>query len=72
MLPNGDILYADPYGGRVLEIAPREGNRLVWEWVNLIAPHEVGLVTDIERFSKDRLPWVGQACPNQVAAATPD
>ena len=72
MLPNGDILYADPYRGRVLEIAPREGNRLVWEWVNLIAPHEVGLVTDIERFPKDRLPWVGQPCPNQVAAATLD
>lgn len=69
MLPNGDILYVDPYRGRVLEIAPKAGNRLVWEWVNVIAPRQVGLVTDIERFPMDRLPWVGSACPDQVANA---
>ena len=63
LLPNGNILYVDPYRGRVLEIAPKAGNRLVWEWVNLIAPHEVGLITDVERFVTARLPWVGTPCP---------
>ncbi len=71
MLPNGNILYVDPYRGRVLEIAPKAGNRLVWEWVNLIAPHQVGLVTDVERFPLDRLPWVGSPCPDQVATSSP-
>ena len=70
MLPNGNILYVDPYRGRILEIAPKAGNRLVWEWVNLIAPHQVGLVTDIERFPLDQLPWVGSACPDQVATSS--
>ncbi|MGD9510386.1 MAG: arylsulfotransferase family protein [Geminicoccaceae bacterium] len=72
MLPNGDILYVDPYRGRVLEVAPKADNRLVWEWVNLIAPHEVGLVTDVERFAPERLPWVGTACPDQIATAWPN
>jgi hypothetical protein len=72
MLPNGNILYVDPYRGRVLEIAPQSDGRLVWEWVNVIAPNEVGLITDVERFAKDRLPWVGEACPNEVATAPPN
>ena len=72
MLPNGDILYVDPYRGRVLEIAPKAGNRLVWEWVNVIQPGLVGLGSDVQRVARDAVDWLGQPCdvPVSTAAAT--
>jgi hypothetical protein len=69
-LPNGNILFVDPYAGRLLEIAPAAGNRTVWEWVNLIAPGEVGLITDVERVPQSALPWVGSACEKPAAVAS--
>ena len=62
VLPNGNILIVDPYGGRLLEIAPRAGNKTVWEWINLIEPGFVGLVSDVSRVPQATLPWVGKAC----------
>jgi Arylsulfotransferase (ASST) len=62
LLPNGDILLVDPHGGRLLEIAPAAGNRTVWEWVNLVGPGEVGLVTGVQRVAGDALTWVGKPC----------
>ena len=62
LLPNGNILLADPYGGRLFEIAPYAGNKLVWEWVNLVEPGFVGMITDVQRAPRGALKWVGQPC----------
>jgi hypothetical protein len=67
-LPNGNILFVDPYGGRLIEIAPRAGNRTVWEWVNLVAPGFMGLVTNAHRVPRAVLPWVGEACDEPAVA----
>ena len=62
LLPNGNILLADPYGGRLFEIAPYAGSKLVWEWVNLVEPGLVGMITDVQRAPRGALKWVGQPC----------
>ncbi len=62
LLPNGNILISDPYGGRVVEIAPAHANNTVWEWVNLIEPGLVGMITDVQRVPRAALGWIGQPC----------
>jgi hypothetical protein len=62
VLPNGNILISDSHHGRVLEITPSAGGRTVWEWVNLVEPGLVGLVTDVERVPRAAAPWLGQPC----------
>lgn len=64
LLPNGNILIADPYGGRIVEIDRADGNKAVWEWVNLIQPGLVGMVTDVQRLPRAALGWIGQPCPS--------
>ena len=61
-LPNGNILVSDAHHGRVFEIAPAAGNRTVWEWINLVEPGYAGLVTDVQRVTRDAVPWLGQPC----------
>lgn len=63
-LPNGNILAAEPQGGRVFEVA-REGGRnwIVWEYVNQLEPGRVGMVFDVQRTASITAPWVGAPCP---------
>jgi hypothetical protein len=62
-LPNGNILAAEPQGGRVFEVARQGGqNRIVWEWVNQLEPGRVGMVFDVQRDAPTAAPWVGVAC----------
>lgn len=63
VLPNGNILIVDPHNGRLLEIAPSAGNRTVWEWVNMVEPGLVGLVTDAQRVPRTAAAWLGRPCP---------
>jgi hypothetical protein len=70
LLPNGNVLIADPLNGRLLEIAPAHGNKTVWEWVNLIEPGWVGLVTDVQRVPRDRATWLGQPCSGPLGVAS--
>ena len=44
------------------------GGRTVWEWVNLIEPGYAGLVTDVQRVTREAAPWAGQPC---VGGGTP-
>ena len=63
LLPNGNILLADPYGGRLFEVAHNAGSKLVCgEWVNLVEPGLVGMITDVQRVPRGALKWVGQPC----------
>jgi hypothetical protein len=64
-LPNGNILFVDPYGGRLLEIAPHASKKIVWEWVNLIEPGSVGMITDVQRVPREAVDWVSQPCSGQ-------
>jgi hypothetical protein len=62
-LPNGNVLTVWPEEGRVFELAPAHGNRIVWDFVNLIEPGKVGLVVDVERYGQDGMSFLGQPCP---------
>lgn len=63
LLPNGNILISDPHHGRVFEIAPSADNRTVWEWINLVKPGLVGLVTDVQRVPRSIVDWLDRPCP---------
>jgi hypothetical protein len=72
VLPNGNILIADPYHGRLFEVAPSHDGKTVWEWINATQPGYAGLVTDVQRVAWKDLPWVGSSCDRQdeIAAST--
>ena len=72
VLPNGNILIADSHHGRLFEVAPKQGGRTVWEWINLAEPGYAGLVTDVQRVAGKDLPWVGAPCDSreEVVAAS--
>ena len=63
-LPNGNILVGEPQGGRVFELArDADGTgKIVWQYVNLIAPGTVGMLFDVQRVPNVTEPWVGKAC----------
>lgn len=72
LLPNGNVLTVDAQAGRVIEIARQRGDAIVWEYVNLTAPHEAGLVIDAARHPVTEVAFLDQPCPvPAVAAATP-
>jgi hypothetical protein len=58
VLPNGDVLVTDALEGRVFEVARGGPDRVVWEYVNLVRPGLVGLVTGAERYAPDRLAFL--------------
>lgn len=60
LLPNQDVLVADPDEGRAFEVA-RTG-RIVWEYVNLVRDGFVGMVTEAERVAPERLTFLGKGC----------
>jgi hypothetical protein len=55
--------YAQLHAASEAEIALAAGNRTVWEWSNLVEPGYVGLVTDVQRVTRDAVPWLRQPCP---------
>ena len=63
-LPNGNVLVGEPQGGRVFELArDADGTgKIVWQYVNLIAPGTVGMLFDVQRVPNVTEPWVGKAC----------
>ena len=65
VLPNGNILIADSHDGRLFEVAPTQGGKTVWEWINATQPGFAGLVTDVQRVARKDLPWVGSSCDNR-------
>jgi hypothetical protein len=70
-LPNGDLLLVDPFGGRLVEIAPDSGYHVVWEWVNLVAPGSAGMITDTQRIGEAAAnDWVGRPCDGVGVAAS--
>lgn len=62
VLPNGDVLVTDALEGRVLELAPGDPDRVVWEYVNLARPGLVGLVTGAERVDPAGLTFLDAGC----------
>ena len=62
-LPNGNILVAEPQGGRVIELQ-RTGDtgRIVWQWVNEQGQGRVGMIFDIQRVPAVDAEWVGKTC----------
>jgi hypothetical protein len=60
-LPNGDVLVTDALEGRVFEVSRGSPSRVVWEYVNLVRPGFVGLVTGAERYAPERLTFLGSA-----------
>jgi hypothetical protein len=62
-LPNGNVLISDPYGGRVFEVSRSAGDKIVWEYVNLVSPGWVGMLLDVARVDPATLEdFVGQSC----------
>ncbi len=47
LLPNGDLLLTESFGGRAIEVAP--DGEIVWQYVNRIGPSQVGLVEEVQR-----------------------
>ena len=48
--------------GRVFEVTRENPGRVVWEYVNLMRPGFVGLVTGAERVDPAGLTFLGQGC----------
>lgn len=66
ILANGNILVADPEGGRAFEISPAHGNRVVWEYLNALEGKGEGIlgrVTEAKRFDFDGSLFLDKPCP---------
>src|SRR4051794_32678821 len=61
-LPNGDVLVTVGLEGRAFEVTRENPGRVVWEYVNLVRPGFVGLVTGAERVDPARLTFLGRGC----------
>jgi Arylsulfotransferase (ASST) len=62
-LPNGNVLITDPEEGRVFELARSAGDRIVWDYVNLIEPKVAGMLIDARRYPADHVRFLDQSCP---------
>ncbi|WP_119300312.1 arylsulfotransferase family protein [Dongia deserti] len=61
-LPNGNVLAVEAQQGRVFEIARGSGNRIAWEYVNLVRDGFTGVITGAERVAPEQLTFVGAQC----------
>jgi Arylsulfotransferase (ASST) len=64
ILPNGNVLVTESWGGRVLEVARTPEPAVVWEYVNLLPPGDdgerrIGLISQAIRFGEAELPFLG-------------
>jgi hypothetical protein len=75
-LPNGNLLIIEAFGGRAFEVTTDDQPRVVWEYVNGLAPQDGkprrGLVGEARRFPYDTLTFVGRpvAGPDPSPATT--
>jgi hypothetical protein len=65
LLPNGNVLAVESGSGRVIEVARGSGgNRVVWEWVNLVRPGVAGVLTQADRVpDAAAAAFAGAPCP---------
>ena len=72
LLPNGNVLITESYGGRVFEVTREAQPRVVWSWVNHIGgsegPPRGGVVGASRRFAPGELPFVES---REIAGKTP-
>ncbi len=66
-LENGDLLVAEPQGGRVFEITRTQPPRIVWEYVNEVEPGTVGMVFDALRYPQAQLSFLGRPCARSAS-----
>jgi hypothetical protein len=61
-LPNGNVLIADPHGGRALEVTRDPEAKLVWEYVNVVGAEDdrplLGAITHAQRFAPGELTFL--------------
>jgi Arylsulfotransferase (ASST) len=65
VLPNGNVLVTESWGGRILEVARAPEPAVVWEYVNLLPPADggeprIGLISQAVRFGEAELPFLGR------------
>ncbi|CAN5259268.1 arylsulfotransferase family protein [soil metagenome] len=65
-LPNGNLLITEATRGRLLEVTP--AGKVVWEYYNIVAPHELGELPEAERlspklFTVESIKAMTAACP---------
>ena len=62
MLPNGNLLITESFGGRVIEVTGEPRPRIVWEYVNLIGERDgrriAGVVGQARRFAPGALTFL--------------
>lgn len=61
-LPNGNLLVTEPQAGRIFEVTREAQPRIVWEYVNELAPGRVGTVFDGLRIAYEDGDFVGRPC----------
>jgi len=80
LLPNGNVLITESWGGRILEVTRAPEPEVVWEYVNLLPPVDgvakVGLISQALRFGAAELPFLDRpespsADRGNAAAAPP-
>jgi hypothetical protein len=59
-LPNGNVLIAEPDGGRAIEVN-RDGT-IVWEYINRWSEEQVAVITEATRLPKDFFHMSQEAC----------
>jgi hypothetical protein len=63
VLPNGNVLITESFGGRVVEVTREPRPRIVWEYVNLIGERGgrriAGVVGQAQRFTPGELTFLG-------------
>ena len=61
LLPNGNLLVTETYGGRVLEVGKGADQPIVWQYINrLDEPGKAGFVSQAERFTPGTLTFLGR------------
>ncbi len=74
LLPNGNVLVTESWGGRVLEVTRDPEPVLVWAYVNGLPPAEgggkprVGLVSQAVRFRPEELPFLAEPPEGPVSS----
>lgn len=62
LLPNGNLLICESFGGRVLEVTRGPEPQIVWEFVNRLTDAEatdsVGVIDSATRYTRDELPFL--------------
>jgi hypothetical protein len=62
LLPNGNVMIVDSEEGRIFEVDRRHGDRVVWDYVNMVEPGWVGMLIDARRYPAEALDFVGRRC----------